>query len=108
VSYQGVEGCVPYSAQNPDTYICGDVPDGFAPGLPQGTDQEYPNACQEAWEIYQRDRAEMKWAQASRTDCEVVPTARWPGRDPSEIDFYVIFKALTEEAENVSIPLNTG
>lgn len=43
-----VEGCVPWSEDRPDVYVCGPVPEGWAPAPPPGTYADYGEVCDAA------------------------------------------------------------
>lgn len=105
-TYFGTEGCVPFSAERPDTMICGDVPEGFHPGRAPGTEDSYPDICQQAEEVYLTQRDEMNWGPVNFSDCQVIPTSTYPGKDPAQTDYFVVFGALVDGAEDVSIALN--
>lgn len=48
-----LEGCVPWSRDRPDLYVCGPVADSFTPAPPPGDYADYPAACELAASIFQ-------------------------------------------------------
>lgn len=75
------EGCVPYSPERPNVYICGEVPEGFAPGPPPGGFSDYPEICRLGYQAIA-----TQWGESPSSydlfSCFVAPTARLPGKIP--------------------------
>ena len=42
------EGCVPWSKERPDVYICGPIAESFKPPPPPGDYADYPDVCEAA------------------------------------------------------------
>ena len=46
-----MEGCVPWSDDRPDVYVCAPVPEGWEPAPPPGTYADYGEVCDAAARI---------------------------------------------------------
>jgi hypothetical protein len=53
------KGCVPWSAQRPDVYICGPIPATFRPPPPPGDYADYPDVCEAAAAIVTAQAEEL-------------------------------------------------
>ena len=117
-TYVETEGCVPYSPDRSDAYICGDIPEGWTPPARPGGPSQYPAICNLAEAQYEMDRQEAAkdlpperleeyYPRIDSSSCYVVPTSRYPGRPSEEADYLVNFAPIREGAEHKTISLDT-
>jgi hypothetical protein len=62
------KGCVPWSEERPDVYICAPVPEGWTPPPPPGSYADYPAVCDDAAKAFEgqglslADRYQLRFA----------------------------------------------
>ncbi len=66
-------GCVPYSPERPDAYVCAELPPGFEPPPTPGTGEAYPEVCAVAARLVEERAERLSWERQLLSVFEIDP-----------------------------------